>query len=265
MPELPKETGPENPERREALRAILTISGSVAVFGCGAVASEPEVPEIETSEPENPRPEWVNGPEVFEKDGYIYAVGKSEGAISSNLECLPEDARLKARELLCQSILPETSEKISGCALLERDANESHEDYMTDPNNGFYTYYVLMRAKKPELSEIEDDRPDWVDGPKIFEDDRNNYYTVGSDPVIDIPPANDENDLHAARARAIWHASDDFRLVVPGHSSESKNEGEEFLMKILDGSESFAYKILDTYVEKRDDEEDIMHVLIKIR
>jgi len=256
---------PENPERREALRALLTIGGSAAVFGCGSAIqdSETKAPEPESSEPENPRPDWVDGPEVFEKDGYIYAVGKNEETTSIP-ENIPDGARLKARELLCQSVLPETSKKISGCAVLERDVTEDHEDYLIGPNNGSYTYYVLMRVKKPESSETENNRPDWVDGPKIFEDNSNNYYAVGSDPVIDLP-GDERSDLYAARARAIWNATDDFQLVFPGHRFEPKTGEEELLVKIFDGSGSFAYSIIDTHLEKRDDGEDVMHVLIKIR
>jgi len=159
---------PADIARSERTRAA--IASIIALFtalesGCATTGQNTEsgIPDTaqntETKAPEeNARPEWVNGPQVFEKDGYVYAVGSQKIGSFRGMGLASKVAELKAHSALCRYINGENvsvdtidgnrlETRLSQCTIAGARNCNSYID-IEDNDNGAATMYVLLELKK---------------------------------------------------------------------------------------------------------------------
>jgi hypothetical protein len=96
MPEIQKKSV-DTPKRGRIVQ-VLAMCAALA----GGCATTGQNSEPQTSEAENNRPEWADGPSAFEKDGYIYGVGKAEINESEDLMIPTSNAYVMSEDNICK-------------------------------------------------------------------------------------------------------------------------------------------------------------------
>lgn len=142
-------------ERRGFFKNVLVASVGVALVLAGCATVDQNI-KPQSAESENDRPEWVNGDQVFEKDGYIYAVGKAEIDETGDLT-IPTDLAYKmAENNICEYLIGDVS-------LILKDVDHTcslpkpseHVDRAIVSENGNKYIYIIRRHKPGKRKETE--------------------------------------------------------------------------------------------------------------